>query len=456
MATNILQQFLNRRLFDIGPDDTRLERIRKAAADLAASLSKHPDKTVRFALAAFDPDVPPGDPVLGEVEAVVQRHWNTYASCFADASPRPLFRAVLLEALHQAQLEDAGIAVAVALVARNVLPHFNVASERDVWLQVVETAMERSDEKARAEWDSHIELPAPEISVVEAEAGAVAEQPMIKTDRDSFLTEFARAAGPSDQQGQAGTDPNPYWPNNGANWSHQFVPRATEAIAGAVDKAFASLYEQREVLAQSLTEIVQHHVDLAVSTVASVVRSAQGLQRRTELLWWKEAMYSPSTSCSYRALSPIIGATQMAVDLHHQVPAFCPQSVEYFLRETVNAAFGPGKIIEVGKPLRESVISLASCNDLGAVRTAFREFRQSSGRGPLVGLLADAFEGGNVDPERFTPALGIDSATKFTPADLSVWIFRELQALRATGVPVGAAKNAASLVKTRVTPEGQA
>jgi GTPase-associated system helical domain len=449
VATDILQLFLNRRLFDIGPDDTRLGRLRKAAAGLAASLSKRRARTVWYALAAFDPDVPPDDEVLGEAATAVQKHWNTYASCFADASPRPLFRAVLLEALYQAQMDDTGIATAVALVARNVLPHFNVASERDVWLQVVAAATERANEQARAEWDVHVESSDPETLVVEAEAGTVAEQP-IESDRGTLLRAFVGAAGPTDQQGQPGTNPNPHWPyNSAANWSYQFAPRATEAVADAIDRAFALLHEQHAELAQSLTEIVRHHVSLGVSTVAAIARSTRGLQLRTELLWWKEAMYSPSTGKSYRAQSPILGAAQMALDLHRQVPVFCPESVEYFLREAAGTVFAAAAVAR--NPLRESINALVSGEDLGAFRAALRGFRQTSGRGPLVSLLADAFEDGAIGPKQCSAAIGIDGATEFTPADLSVWIFRELQALRATAASAGGApKKTAAPAKPQV------
>ena len=75
-----------------------------------------------------------------------------------------------------------------------------------------------------------------------------------------------------------------------------------------------------------------------------------------------------------------------------------------------------------------------------------------------MSLLADAFEGGDIGPERFTHVIGIDGTTEFTPANLSVWIFRELQAFRATATSTNTAvkvKKASTSTSARVRPEEQ-
>ncbi len=136
MTTDILQRFLSRKLFDIGADDTRLDRLRKAADELASSLLKVRSPAVTYSLVAFDPSIPADEPVLSEVGTLVEQHWNTYRSCFSDV-PRPLFRAILLEALRQGQEKDTAIAATTALISRNVLPHFAVESEREVWNDLV-------------------------------------------------------------------------------------------------------------------------------------------------------------------------------------------------------------------------------------------------------------------------------------------------------------------------------
>ena len=56
---------------------------------------------------------------------------------------------------------------------------------------------------------------------------------------------------------------------------------------------------------------------------------------RAEVLYWKEALFSPSKKVSYRQLSPDGAVYWAAQDLHLRVPRFHPLSIEFFLRERV-------------------------------------------------------------------------------------------------------------------------
>ena len=56
MSDDVLLRFLSSGLIDVGGDDTKLEKLRGTAGDLAAALKKTPSKTSSFALVAFDPD----------------------------------------------------------------------------------------------------------------------------------------------------------------------------------------------------------------------------------------------------------------------------------------------------------------------------------------------------------------------------------------------------------------
>lgn len=51
----------------------------------------------------------------------------------------------------------------------------------------------------------------------------------------------------------------------------------------------------------TLAKAVAAHVDKALTSFSG---ATAGLQRRTNLLWWKEALYSPSVHASYLDLPP--------------------------------------------------------------------------------------------------------------------------------------------------------
>src|ERR1700733_2717419 len=115
MTIDILQEFLNRSLSNIGKaDDTRFAKLRKAADQLASSLQAKRRAALNYMLVATDPDAPVDDPVFDEVGSFVQEQWQTYRTCFADV-PRTLFRALILEALWQSIQKDSAIASAVCL-----------------------------------------------------------------------------------------------------------------------------------------------------------------------------------------------------------------------------------------------------------------------------------------------------------------------------------------------------
>jgi GTPase-associated system helical domain len=429
MTSDILQRFLSRKLFDIGPDDTRLDRLRKAADELASSLLKARSPAVTYALVAFDPEVPVDEPVLSEIGALVEKHWNTYRSCFSDV-PRPLFRAILLEALRQGQEKDSAIAAAVALISRNVLPHFGVESEREVWNDVILSAEARTEERAENEWSTDSN----QLSQASATTAKQASSALPKIDRAELGKKLHSASGPQNAQGQALPEPNPHWSNSPQAWAQEFASRASNGIADVVDKAI----EQSANQTKSLGTLLGQQVNELSARVGS---SSVGLRRRCDLLWWKEATYSPLIKDSYRSVSTESAAVLMAFDLHGRVPAYCPESVEHFLRETVLELIGGrGTTKQETKSLSEILAEFAKDSPARLRESALLPLRKPNGRRPLVSYLAEVGVPGSLENKPFVAAVGLDPNVPFALPDFSVWLFRELQAI---GVTADSSKAAA-------------
>ena len=95
MSDDVLLRFVTQNLINVGGDDTKLDKLREAAADLAEILKEEPTKTLAFALTAFDPEVPEKDPTISEAAAVLRGRWETYANTFAP-TPVAVFRAMSL------------------------------------------------------------------------------------------------------------------------------------------------------------------------------------------------------------------------------------------------------------------------------------------------------------------------------------------------------------------------
>lgn len=160
----------------------------------------------------------------------------------------------------------------------------------------------------------------------------------------------------------------------------------------------------------SLAQAVSAHVD---GTLAAVSRATTGLQRRTNLIWWKESLYSPSGRLSYRQMPTSTAAALMAFDLHQQVPTFSPASVAAFLHEAVLSlpSINPAE----GRPIRDLLEEAVESPELTPLREAAAQLVQdSAGRGPILGPLGHNSGRSTLDDSEFRVRVGVPAATPLT------------------------------------------
>ena len=249
----------------------------------------------------------------------------------------------------------------------------------------------------------------------------------LKLNHKVLTQNLFEAAGPQYPNGEAGTNHNPHWSNSGEQWSYEFAPRAAKAIADAVDPVLkvtigdVDLGGPLEGIAQTISRHVNH-------TLETVSRATAGLQLRTYLLWWKEALYSPSLRRRYRDLPGLQAAVFMAFDLYGQVPNFTPLSVSSFLNETVRIL--PQIDVEERKPLLELIKDAAVSEELVALQATIESFSLGAERVPLLAVVGNR-EAATMTPKRFKALTGVPADTELSLPDLAVWLFRELQAARA-------------------------
>lgn len=423
----ILQQFLDAGMLSID-NDTTFKSLQAAAQDVAKDLSKDRTKLVPATLVALDAGVAPDEPLVQEVDAAIKKKWPTYRAQFRETSV-PVARAVLLESLRLVGEEKVSSAAIMRLTGESYLPFVELGNEADVILPWMEQMRDRVEAEAASAWSkaspsatTKTEL-ALTISTPRISAGAV--------DESALREHLAAASGPSDAQSRTLTNANSYFPNQGQHWSYQFAPLAAKGVSEVVNKAQAQLTTQ---IAQSLSNMAQQLneqlPELAGQLQAAAQSVAQGSanqERKTALLWWKEALYSPSLHCSYRDLDPAVAALAMAVDLSRQVPALHPLAVEYFLREAVREALGDHGYGHAPQPVVALLQGVVSSDAWSALKEATKTKTPSGdGRTSLSRYLSGihSWIGKDVFPER----LGIKPAASTTPADAALWFFRDLQA----------------------------
>lgn len=429
MEQEFLLKFLEIGAIDLKGDDTKLDKLRSTAKDLAAILRKAPSKTASFTMVAADPNIAATDPTVEEAMAALRKQWETVANAFA-GRPVSILRAILLDAIVQAARSDDAIAVAFVNTARNALTHAETADEADIWREAVSEIETKVDARAETEWAT------PEMVTVDP-LQYTPPPPMSQdyeaptVDRSVLQAKLHSAASPNGP-----TEPkNRYHPHsNPVEWAKDFGEKMSVAIADTLDGMAEELaptpYDLSSPLS-TLAKAVTAHVDKAL---ASFSGATAGLQRRTNLLWWKEALYSPSAHASYLDLPPFEASALMALDLHEQVPTYSPASVSAFLREAIRCLPAEKEDQSNGK---RDVASLVRDARTTAFMQPFRVLAaryapEPVGRGPLLSLIGHPQGSDAVEATTLRALCGVDASTSMTPSDWGTYLFRELQTARAT------------------------
>ena len=448
MSDDVLLTFLEKGLIDVGGDDDKLGHLSQTAGDLSGILKKTPAKASPFALVAFDPGAPATDPTIAEVENALRKRWQTYVNTFAD-TPVTVFRAMLLEALIRAAGDNDTVAVAFVASARNVLPFMEVGGEQEIWGEIVSEIERKVEARAEREWATPASITIPEIKF---DSPSVAEIDISskKVNANSLSQKLQAAAGPASRvpnQNPRETGGNPHWSQDtSGQWIYEYGTRTAEAVGEAINQAIGSLSVEGIDLPGITEDMIKVMSGHLTTTLQAVSGATAGLQRRTNLLWWKEALFSPSARMSYRDMSPFDAAVLMALDMHRQIPTLSPASVAAFLRETVIAL--PTIDQEQKAPIRELVEKIRDAGVLSELRTeAGKLVTAPMGRGSILALIGHPDAVPQIDDRRFRDLVGVKPDTALTLPDWSVWIFRELQAARAA-TEASAPKRRTSMKRT--------
>lgn len=416
----------------MGGDDSKLEKLSQAAKDLSENLRKVPSKALRYSLIAFDPESPEDDPVVEEALSALQNRWAAYRNTFSSI-PIVVVRAILLEALLIASADDERVGICFVSSARNVLPLMRADNERAIWSGAVQEVERKVDLRAEEEWATPATITVPAMTFAFPEFSAAKISPTT-VSKQWLQKEMLSAIAPQYQDPATGNVPtggNPHWPQNQPHaWAGEFGRRSAASIADAIDAAISKIEITQPDLIDPFKQLagsVSKHVE---GTLAAVGAATAGLQRRTQLLWWREALYSPSARTSYRNLPLTVAAAQMAFDLFNEVPLFSPASVSAFLEEAVR------RLPDVNEPkfwpVSDLVTQAQDADTLAPLRaTASSLMSEPEGRGPLLALIGHPAHAGARNKEAFQLLTGIPINSRLGPVEWSAWLFRELQAARA-------------------------
>lgn len=417
MADSFLQRLLNEgHLRDLGEDPTRFDALARTVRDLSAELAtvEGHELVIPFTIVALDESAPPEDPAFGRLAATIVEHWPTYGNVYRGDPPRQLLRMVALAAVQEAAKSDNKVAAAAWYTAANRV--FMSPADQPAVRTFVSGLAETAEAAATEVW----KRPAAEPSFrmpprSEAEAASLSGFAL----NVAYVSEEVEEALTTQSDSLRYRDPRTNATNNPDSWARAVAPLLSGAIAKAVDGGTASLLKRINEAGFVSTEGIKDFASSVGDKVRQALAEAQqawaGRDLRSDLLWWRQSLYSPSLRGSYRDLDPRRAVLAMAADLHALVPDFTPLSVEFVLREAVRAC-GLDEMLS----LAELVEDARAHRDLWAEAYQAAAPREQQRAPALAVALVDG------------PAdwLGPIASENLPIAEASVWAFRELQAAR--------------------------
>jgi len=424
MAESILQTYLNNQFIKTAEQEN-ITKLKSAATEVKKRLTKKKIKVIPYTLVALDPFVSEDEPIVSEVERIIVTKWSTFKNSVSQTKDKPInyIRAVILEALN-GLASDENFAAIIWLSGRNVISNYKLANESNVVEEFLKNIGNKVEIASRNYWGlknvkADNSIPNINLNMKKANTSSLNEEVLRKG-----ILSGAQHSGWARYSENIGE--NPQTPSN-QNWANPFATKAASTIAAEVNKAI----NKQNTNISSLTEFIQSELNnyfLSLNPYfeqlsSNIVQGVIANNKRSELLWWKEALLSTSQNKSYRSLDPIGVAITMAYDLSCFVDPIYPVSVDFFLKETLRDVLGDD--IDSNKTLGD-LFKSASELDLDIKKTLLGVMDDRLGRKSLGMVAANMLN----EESDFNPfnEIGIDNKIEVSLADFTVWLFNDLQA----------------------------
>lgn len=285
MESAILQQFLDLRLLDVGEGTDKFAYVEKAAEDLAKVLKRQRRTLIRSASVLLDERLAEGEPIVASCEEAIKKQWPTYRGRFQNDTDQ-LFRATLFQAVaHITADADITSAAIVFYTGISLLPFLTAAREDDLFRAFLLNLADRVEAKAAVAW-TRPSLPAlPKIEYAED-----LDINIPGVDSKLLSDTLKAAAGPVNNVSMS----NPSWPGADEAWLSHYGKASAEAMKLAVSTALNDLVPEMANKAREddgkIVALLEHMYQQSADS---------GDYRRADLLYWKEALYSPFKRTSH-------------------------------------------------------------------------------------------------------------------------------------------------------------
>jgi hypothetical protein len=320
---------------------------------------------------------------------------------------------VIFETLEKMSLEI-DVANLIWLCSRNIQKHYKLkGKEKELIIQFITKLGNKIETNAAENWSisSGSKIPGLKIEIAKL------------TDVSIDITELEnhlKAASIHSGLGNSGENPQ-YPSHNALIWPNFFSQRAARGITETINKAL----NQQSVKISEIQNKLQEIINKALTHVLTEnQQNNNSLQMRNELLWWKESCYSKTLKHSYRDSQNGMLQIILALDYNAFMPFICPQSVDYFLKETHKGIIKEDdkkiKFLEILKLIDSSKETLKQY----LTEDTFEDERIS---------LSDFINGyifGKYSINQIKNNVGISENTELTLSEFTLWLFHDLQVVK--------------------------
>ncbi len=415
MDKSILQEYLNLQFIPLD-DDSALDKLKKASTEISKKLQKDKSKIIPYTLVALDPQISVDNSSLAEVKEVVIKHWSVFATKASDLLVTYL-RAVILEAL-QSISDTPQLAGIIWLTGSCAFPYYILdreASTLKSWLEGIGNIYEQ---EAESQWNAsaNIKFGSPEQVTLNATISNS------QVSAETFSADL-RAASAHTQYGgenQYNTQQYNYWPNF-------FSTRAGEGLAKEINRALAAqgnglkkgLEGYNTQLNQYFSGLGKYFEDISKQMIVGT----QSIQRHSQLLWIKEALFSVGQKISYRDVPKSDLPFVLAKDMQSLITFIYPVSVDFFTKEILRNVITDADV-------RLSFSNLLDVKNLKSVQSILGvQNTIDSSRKPLICYI-QRLVSNQTTIEKMENETGIKPESEISLTDFTVYLLHDLQSVR--------------------------
>lgn len=421
----MFDKFLDAGLIPIGGDDDKLQKLLGASKELEQILLKDKTKIINYTLVALDEKITEEEIVLKEVETIVKKQWQLVRGQFDGGMPIRIYQGIILQALYSITEESQVASAIIWLTGKSIYPLLSFSTKME---EIIKTFLEQLGDKveeyALTEWTidkepKTIRIPNYKLNV---------EKINVQIDEDVLKKHLIAASGPHGQDAVAIPGANQHWPNSASPWSYQFAPRAAKGITKVVNE---SLSQQNTQVNKYLSELEKQSNDYFTklkkdisSSLKDTIQSSVAVERRSQLLWWKETLYSRSQRKSYRDMGIFQATIAMAFDLFELLPSICPVSVDYILKET----FFELKSAETTTKINDFLLEMNKEENIEFVDSYFPKIENDPNRMNLITYMSEIVHNKVRIEDNTIAKIGILGDKEIAYEKLSIWILHNLMA----------------------------